>query len=220
TQSLLNNHFNVRSPGNYNINGTITGLGLADFLTGNLSGYRQSSPNPLIIAQRFMGLYAQDTWKMTPRLTLNYGLRWEPFFPQQVKNGSIYTFSLDRFYKGIRSSVYTNAPLGFYYPGDPGFNGNAGIEKQWRNFQPRIGLAWDPKGDGRTAIRAGAGITYDFVNQQLHHNTVCFSPFCGDLNINGPIPLDNPWINVAGGSAFPSCCPGHPPTGVYPLNST
>src|SRR5581483_4199375 len=72
TQSLLNNHFNVRSPGNYNINGTITGLGLADFLTGNLSGYRQSSPNPLIIAQRFMGLYAQDTWKMTPRLTLNY----------------------------------------------------------------------------------------------------------------------------------------------------
>lgn len=225
TESLLNNHFNVRSPGNYNFTGLApssggTGLGMSDFMVGVLSSFRQSSPNPLILWQKFFGLYAQDTWKVTSRLTVNYGIRWEPFFPQQIKNSSIYTFSLARFYQGTESTVYTNAPPGFYYPGDPGFNGKAGINKQWTDFQPRVGLAWDPTGDGKTAIRAGAGIAYDFVNQQLHHNTVCFSPFCGDLTLNGPIPLDNPWVNVPGGSAFPSCCPGHPPTGVFPLNST
>lgn len=225
TESLLNNHFNVRSPGNYNFTGLATtaggtGLGMSDFMMGILSSYRQSSPNPLILWQRFFGVYGQDTWKVTQRLTVNYGVRWEPFFPQQIKNGSIYSFDLNRFAQGIRSSVYTNSPPGFTYPGDSGFNSNAGIEKQWKNFQPRVGLAFDPTGDGKTAIRAGFGIAYDFVNQQLHHNTVCFSPFCGDLTINGPIPLDNPWVNNPGGSAFPSCCPGHPPTGVYPLNST
>ena len=225
TESLLNNHFNVRSPGNYNFTGLAassggTGLGMSDFMVGVLSTYRQSSPNPLILWQKFFNIYAQDTWKLTPRLTVNYGIRWEPFFPQQIKNSSIYTFSLARFYAGTQSTVYTNAPAGFYYPGDPGFNGKAGINKQWTDFQPRVGLAWDPLGDGKTAVRAGMGISYDFVNQQLHHNTVCFSPFCGDLTLNGPVPLDNPWVNVPGGSAFPSCCPGHPPTGVFPLNST
>jgi hypothetical protein len=224
TQSLVNNHFNVRSPGNYTFNGTVTGLGLADFIVGQMQGatsaYRQSSPNPLIVSHKFFGLYAQDTWKVNQKLTVNYGLRWEPFFPQQVKNQSIYNFSLDNFYKGIISKVYTNAPAGFTYPGDPGFSGNAGINKQWKNFQPRVGISWDPIGDGKTVIRAAAGISYDFVNEALHHNTVCFSPFCGDLAVNGPIPFDNPWRDYPAGSPFPSCCPGHPPTGVYPQGST
>ena len=189
-------------------------------MQGATSAYRQSSPNPLIVAHRFLGLYAQDTWKVSKGLTVNYGLRWEPFFPQQVKNQSIYNFSIDRFRKGLVSKVYTNAPPGFTYPGDPGFSGNAGIDKQWRDLQPRVGFAWDPKGDGKTAVRGGAGISYDFVNEELHHNTVCFSPFCGDLAINGPIPFDNPWRDYPAGSAFPSCCPGHPPTGVFPVGST
>src|SRR6266571_1968075 len=201
--SLVDGLANVRSVGNYAFNGQTTGLGMADFLTGNMSQFRQSAPNGLIENQRFLGLYAQDTWKATKRLTLNYGLRWEPFFPMQVKDGKIYNFSLDRFNKGISSTVYKNAPPGFYYPGDPGFNGKASIEKQWTNFEPRIGLAWDPKGDGRTALRAGAGIAYDFVNEQLHHNTTNVAPFSGDTIVPGPISLDNPWQNFPGGNPFP-----------------
>ncbi|MEQ1884742.1 MAG: carboxypeptidase regulatory-like domain-containing protein [Bryobacteraceae bacterium] len=225
TQALVNNNFNVRSPGNYNFNGQITGLGMGDFLTGQMSSFRQGGPNPLIVYQRFLGFYGQDTWKVNSRLTFNYGLRWEPFFPQQVKNANIYAFSVDGFNRNQISSIYTNAPAGFTYPGDRGFNGNASILKQWTNFQPRIGLAWDPFGDGKTAVRAGAGIAYDFVGMQLHHNTVCFAPFCGDTTVNGPIPLDNPWRDypvLADGtrSPYPSCCPGKPPSGIYPIGST
>ena len=83
-------------------------------------------------------------------MTLNGGVRWEPFFGARIENKAIANFSLDRFYKGITSAVYKNAPPGFYYPGDPGFNGKASIEKQWRNFEPRLGLAWSPRGDRKT----------------------------------------------------------------------
>jgi Carboxypeptidase regulatory-like domain len=201
--SLVDGLANVRSVGNYTFNGQITGLGMADFLTGNMFQFRQSAPNGLIENQRFLGLYAQDTWKATKRLTLNYGLRWEPFFPMQVKDGKIYNFSIDRFNQGITSTVYKNAPPGFYYPGDPGFNGKASIKKQWNTLEPRIGLAWDPKGDGRLAIRAGAGISYDFVNEQLHHNTTNVAPFSGDTIVPGPISMDNPWQTFPGGNPFP-----------------
>ena len=68
------------------------------------------------------------------------------------------------------------------------------------NFEPRIGVAWDPKGDGRTSIRAGAGLAYDFVNQQFYHNSTNVAPFAGDTTVNGPIPLDNPWSTTPGGN--------------------
>jgi hypothetical protein len=201
--SLVDGLANVRSVGNYSFNGQTTGLGLADFLTGNMSQLRQSAPNGLIESHWLTGWYVQDTWKTTRRLTLNYGLRWEPFFPMQVKDGKIYNFSIDRFNQGIVSSVYKTAPPGFYYPGDPGFNGKASLEKHWWNLQPRFGLAWDVNGDGRTAIRAGAGIAYDFVNEQLHHNTTNVAPFSGDTILPGPVSLDNPWQNFPGGNPFP-----------------
>ena len=106
--------------------------------------------------QKYFGLYAQDTWKMSPTITLNYGLRWEPWFPQQHQNGAIYNFSPDRFRAGTRSTVFPQAPPGFTYPGDEGFpNGKAGMFTDWLNVAPRVGVAWDPNGDGRMSVRAG-----------------------------------------------------------------
>ena len=106
--------------------------------------------------QLYLGFYAQDTWKVSPKATFNYGLRWEPGFAQQIRNGAIYNFSVDRFLAAIKTTQYTNAPPGFLYPGDDGFeNGNAGMKDNLLQFSPRVGFAWDPAGDGRMAIRTG-----------------------------------------------------------------
>jgi hypothetical protein len=95
---------NVRSPGQLTIGNTVTGLALADFLLGRLSGaigLQQSAPNFLIMKQTYVALYAQDTWRASPRVTLNYGLRWEPFLPQEITNNAVYNFDLTRFNRGV-----------------------------------------------------------------------------------------------------------------------
>jgi hypothetical protein len=213
SRGVVVNFANVRAIGNYASNGQTTGLGQADFLAGILSQLRQSAPNTLYVTQNFFGAYVQDTWKVTQRLTLNYGVRYEPFLPLQSRDKTVYTFDLDRFYKNVVSTVWTNAPAGFYYPGDPGFNGSSGMASRMKNFAPRVGLAWDPFGDGRTAIRAGAGISYDFVNMQTNLNADNVAPFSGDTTVNGPISLATPWATTAGGNPFPYS--SKPPIGRF-----
>ena len=81
---------------------------------------------------------------MSPTMTLNAGVRWEPWFPQQHDNGAVYNFTPDRFRAGQRSTVFPGAPPGFTYPGDEGFpNGKAGMHREWLNIAPRVGLAWE-----------------------------------------------------------------------------
>jgi hypothetical protein len=199
-----NSNANVRSPGVYSFDGTATGLGLADFLTGKLAQLDQSAPNTLYMKEWYVGAYAQDTWKATSRLTLNYGVRWEPWFPQVITNGAIYNFSLSRFQQGITSTVFKNAPAGFYYPGDPGFPGKSGLNKRLGNFGPRIGLAYDPFGDGKTSIRASYGRGYDFLNAQFNLNTAVAPPWGAEIRTTfGPGGLDNPYLGFPGGNPFP-----------------
>ena len=203
SHSLVDITAHVRSIGNYSVNGQTTGLGLADFLVGDLSQMRQSGTNGILVAQWFSGFYGQDTWKLKPRLTINYGLRYEPFFPMQLKDGRVYTFDLGRYYQNVVSNVYKNAPPGFYYPGDPGVPGKSAINSQLKTFEPRAGLAWDPFGDGKSSLRAGAGISYDFINEQIYANENNVAPFSGDTQNNGPVPLDDPWRGFPGGNPFP-----------------
>ena len=98
---------NVRSPGQFTFDGSITGLPLADFMSGRLQSLIQATPNSLDMQQVYLGLYAQDTWKLSSKATLNYGLRWEPGFAQQIRNGAIYNFSVDRFNNNIKTTQYT-----------------------------------------------------------------------------------------------------------------
>ena len=196
---------NVRSPGTFAFDGGATGLGLADFMVGNVYEYRQGTPFVLDIAQKNFGVYAQDTWMISSRMTLNYGLRWEPWFPQQHENGAAYTFVLDRYRAGQRSSVYPQAPPGFLYPGDAGFPGKAGMDPNWLNFQPRVGVAWDPKGDGRTSVRAGYSLSNDILSGGFFFDISRVPPFDLEQRLTRPAVgrFDDPWSGSGRTNPYP-----------------
>jgi hypothetical protein len=202
------------SPGIFIMAGPITGSALGDFLTGSITTMQQANPNPNYTTQNFFGLYAGDTWKATSRLTLNYGVRWNPFFPMQFLQSDTNNFSVADFYAGKKSTVIPTAPPGFTYPGDPGFPGRSGMDHKWGHVEPRFGFAWDPSGDGKMVVRGGAGIAYGFIAQDLHENTSSVAPF--RITAFGPFgsSLDNPYAKVAGGNPFPYFF--NPKNPVYP----
>jgi hypothetical protein len=201
------------APGNYTFNGQETGMGLADFLTGKMSQLMQAVPNATYMSQLYLGTYFGDAWKATPRLTVNYGIRWEPFFPQTVRNGQLTTFDENKYAAAIKTSVFKNAPYGFSYPGDPEFAGTncrrsgicntQGMNHHWKNVAPRLGLAWDPNGDGRMSVRASYSLGYDLLTAAFY-NSFISSPW--NTSIIYPSPpggFDNPWLGYPGGNPFP-----------------
>jgi hypothetical protein len=200
---------NVRSPGQIAFDGTQTGgtvnsTPLSDFLLGRLgtNGLVQAAPNTLDMQQTYLGLYAQDTWRAGSRVTFNYGLRWEPFLPQQLRNGAVYQYDQTRFDQNVHSTVFPKGPAGLYFPGDPGFPTKAGMETQWKNFGPRVGIAWDPTGTGKTSVRASYGKSYEFVNGQFHLNTSVAPPWGSEIRLNAPAGgLDNPFLGNPGGQS-------------------
>ena len=193
---------NAWSVGSYTFTGQFTTNAMADFFAGRVGFHRQASENPVKVTQPVAGAYAQDTWKLN-RVTLNYGVVWNPFLPLNFFEGDVYNFSLDAFNRGIRSTVVKNAPPGFSYPGDPGFEGKSGVKAHFNEWDPRVGVAWDVNGDGSTAVRAGAGIGHDYMHHQLHLNTSSVSPFRLTVNLPPGASLDNPWTTYPGGNPFP-----------------
>ena len=197
---------NVRSPGTYNFDNHLTGLVLSDFMLGALggAGLDQSAPNTLFTRQEYLGIYAQDTWKISQHLTLNYGARWEPWFPVSVTNSANTWFSMPRFVSGTKSTVFPSAPPGVYYGGDPGFP-DSSVNKRWGNVAPRVGLAWDPMGNGRMTVRASWGEFFDYPNGQTLINMTIAPPIGDETRTSaaGVHSLDNPWGTFPGGNPFP-----------------
>jgi hypothetical protein len=179
----------------FSFNTHATGLALADFMLGAVNEFRQSTPFTLDITQKYFGLYAQDTWRLSPNVTMNYGVRWEPWFPQEHRQGQIYGFDADLFRAGQRSQVYPQAPPGFTYPGDEGFPTKAGMERVWLNVQPRVGISWDPNGEGRTSVRAGYGMNSNFVAGEFYFDSAQAPPFGLEQRLVQPgrYSLDDPW---------------------------
>ena len=199
----LDSEDNARAAGDFNFNGQATGMGLADFLTGQTSLVRHGAPGVLLMNQWYLGLYAQDTWRTSERVTLNAGLRWEPFFGQNVENGAIANFVPENFRRGVRSQRFQNAPFGLIYPGDPGFpDGMSGMNTQWRNVSPRVGVAWDVTGDGRTAVRSSYGMNYDFPSAVFLYIAASASPFANRVELSA-VPFEDPYRNVPGGDTHP-----------------
>jgi hypothetical protein len=150
--------------GNFVFAGSETGVDFADFLIGVPSQYNQSQLNPFYARNKYVGTFAQDSWRWKPNLTLNYGLRWERIAPWTEKYNQISTFEA-----GKQSVVFPGAPAGILYPGDPGVpNTLAPVDPL--GFSPRLGLAWSPEarpnstlerllgGPGTTSIRVSYGL--------------------------------------------------------------
>jgi hypothetical protein len=158
--------------------------------------------------QWYLGVFAQDAWRMSDRVTLNVGLRWEPYFGQTSRNGAFSNFSLDNYQKGIKTTKFQNAPPGLLYAGDPGYGGGKkGMSTQWWNLSPRVGLAWDVAGNGRTAIRSSYAMNYDFPTSQFMYKPATGTPFSNRLLLNGPLLFEDPYRDYPGGSPHPVVSP-------------
>ena len=175
---------------------------IPQFLLGQITTFSMSAPNPLPQQKYFVDAYIQDTWKVSPRLTVNLGLRWEPSLPPGALNKSAYNFSLANMLAGVTSRTFVNAPPGLSFPGDPGFNGLSGVQNQWHLFAPRVAIGYDPTGAGKMTIRASYGISYDFVNGSMYVNSADSPPF-GNTTIIAGGQFSNPYASNPGGNIFP-----------------
>ena len=148
----------------------------------------------------YQGWYAQDTWRASERLTLNAGVRWEPYLGQQITDGAIANFSRENFSRGIKSTQFVNAPAGFIYPGDEGFpEGRSGYEKQWKNLSPRVGLAWDVLGNGSMSVRSSYGLNYDFPIAESWFRLAAGPPYGNLLRLTDPPGrMDAPYEHLGG----------------------
>lgn len=187
-------------------------LPMADFMLGLPATFRQGGSQIVSEKEHYVGVYAQDVWRMSSRLTVNYGLRWEPFFAAKDQNKFNMAFVRSLFDQGFHSKVYPNAPAGLIFPGDTGFpNNGANTTDHLAQFAPRFGIIWDPSGNNAQTIRAAIGHFYDSPKlwQYGHHmlnapygNTVTALPptGCAPPNANGcAINLLDPWANTPGG---------------------
>jgi hypothetical protein len=205
-----------------------TGDSLADLLTGTLSSFTQSNTLQYAARATVLGFYAQDTIKMSPRLTVNLGVRWDPYLPAYDYFGRGSYFSQSAFKAGQKSAVFTNAPAGLLFYGDQGIP-KAYTDSKWALFSPRLGLAWDPDGSGKQSFRVSGAILRDttelFYGERLTTNT----PWGTSISLPSPAGgLSNPYAGYPGGSPFPAAYavssnitfPSH---GVYvnlPLDTT
>ena len=201
----LNYKSGINATGVMTFNGNITGHGMADFLLGKPITWAQGNVQSYLYnRQEYFGAYIQDSWKATQRLTINYGLRWEPFFAFKNKHGWFDHFDMDLFNQNVHSTVYPNAPAGLIFPGDAQWTwGQKSIAyNRYKIFMPRLGLAWDPKGDGKMSVRASAGIFTDRGALYSMSAMAQDSPYGSVLTINNP-KVEDPWGSYPGGNPLP-----------------
>jgi hypothetical protein len=208
--------------GAFTFNGQGTGLSLADFMLGIVSGgFIQGNPVYDYDHSEYIGAYAQDNWRLRPNVTLNLGLRWEPFLPVQNTYSWVSHFERSRFDQNIRSTVYPQAPAGLMFPGDEGYPSAGTTFGKMAQFAPRVGVVWTPKGDERSSVRASWGVFYDtphlFFNTRFANNP----PWGAQITIsNPPGGFADPYQGFPGGNPFPALNTGwatqpFPPSGVY-----
>jgi hypothetical protein len=190
-----------QSDGSLTFNGTFTKNSLADFLVGRMSKITQQSLNGGRPEATTPDLFVQDDWKLSNRLTVNLGLRWEPFVPLRDRLNRV-----SQHRAGQQSKVLPKAPVGYVFPGDAGVPTNT-YPGRWNVFAPRVGFAYDVFGDGRTSLRGAYGIYNASVRSQALNNISTNLPYAYSLSISSPTGgLSNPYSDI-GGDPFPFNAP-------------
>ncbi|HLM98970.1 MAG TPA: carboxypeptidase regulatory-like domain-containing protein [Bryobacteraceae bacterium] len=170
--------------GTFSFNGQETGSDWVDFLVGAPNQFQQGASETFHTRAYYLGLYAQDSWRVKSSLTFNYGLRYEITSPWYEAQGELETIV-----PGLQSKVFPGSPTGWVFPGDPGIPKTMAPVRH-NNFAPRVGLAWSPSGKifggpGKTSVRASFGVFY-----------TAFENATG-FNANGDAPFGYFWSNPA-----------------------
>jgi hypothetical protein len=165
----VNTHAIAQFNGSFLFFGSQTGSDFDDFLLGAPTQYNQSQLQPFYGRNKYLGLYAQDSWRLRPNLTLNYGLRWDRIEPWYEKYNQLAVLE-----PGRQSVVFPTAPAGILFPTDPGVPRTLAPPGN-KDFAPRIGLVYSPSADsdsllgkilggpGQTSLRAGFGTFYTAI---------------------------------------------------------
>jgi hypothetical protein len=196
-------------------NGQYTGFPLLDYLLGYSSSFSQGAGESGSEQGWMIGLYGQDQYKLRNNVTVTAGLRWDPNLALAIKNGRGAAFV-----PGQQSTRYPNAPAGLVYPGDKGI-GDGLMPTTYGYFEPRIGIAWQPR--PMTAVRAGFGLFTTPLEDAFYDKAWDAAPFAPSYQLNGvytanpvagtplaqqeaPLNFDTPWSTLAstgGKSPFP-----------------
>ena len=201
----------------------------ANFQMGFMTAMGQGNFELVNDRNHFPGIYAQDSWKVSSRLMLNYGVRWEDFAPWANRIGSQTAFSPANYVANKSTSQFTTLPAGMVLSGDPGFPQN-GLRNKYTQVMPRFGFALDINGDGRTVIRGGAGSFYqDRMPGFFNLSQASFVPNTISVTLTNPGmysttpganpggPFSNPYCTGCAIGAYPNPFPFTLP---FPSNKT
>ncbi len=175
-----------------------------NYLFGLPDSYLQGSAQTEDVRGKSIYLFAQDSWKIRPNLTLNYGLRWEfnqPIYDAGLRYQTFRPGQADTVFKcdcaDPNSEDAAFFPLGLVVPGDKGVP--RGLTQSYYNaWAPRIGIAWDPWKDGKTTIRGGWGLFYNPIEQLVLEQFQAEPPFGGSSLISGGL-FNTPFVLQGGG---------------------